>query len=81
MGATVRAIANAFFDTTGARVREYPHPERKPPVRRSIRDNVGNSCPATAPDPLLDHLVASQPSPLSESRQLSDSQLRSPAAF
>jgi hypothetical protein len=32
-------------------------PERKPPVRCSIRDNVGNSRPATAPDPLLDHLV------------------------
>ena len=32
-------------------------PKRKPPVRRSIRDNVGNSRPATAPDPLLDHLV------------------------
>ena len=32
-------------------------PERKPPVRRSIRDNVGNSRPATAPDPLLDHLI------------------------
>jgi hypothetical protein len=24
MGATVGAIANAFFDATGARVREYP---------------------------------------------------------
>jgi CO/xanthine dehydrogenase Mo-binding subunit len=24
MGATVSAIANAFFDATGARVREYP---------------------------------------------------------
>jgi hypothetical protein len=26
-------------------------------VRRSIRDNVSNSRPATAPDPLLDHLI------------------------
>jgi hypothetical protein len=26
-------------------------------VHRNIRDNVGNSRPATAPDPLLDHLV------------------------
>jgi hypothetical protein len=26
-------------------------------VRRSIRDNVGNSRPATAPERLLDHLV------------------------
>ena len=32
-------------------------PERKPHVRRSIRDNVGNSRPATAPDPPLNHLV------------------------
>jgi hypothetical protein len=26
-------------------------------MQRSIRDNVGNSRPATAPDPLLDHFV------------------------
>ena len=26
-------------------------------MRRSIRDNVGNSRPATAPEPLLDYLV------------------------
>src|SRR5882757_1889783 len=32
-------------------------PERKPPVRRSTRDDVGNSRPATAPDRLLDKLV------------------------
>jgi hypothetical protein len=32
-------------------------PERKPPVRRSIRDNAGNSRPTNAPDLLLDHLV------------------------
>jgi hypothetical protein len=34
-------------------------PLRKPTVHRSIREYVGNSRPATAPDPLLDHLVGS----------------------
>ena len=33
-------------------------PQRKPPVRRSIRDNVGYSRPATALDPLLDHFIS-----------------------
>jgi hypothetical protein len=47
MGATVGAIANAFFDATGARVREYPMtPDR---VRAALKTQQRCDCRTASP--------------------------------